>query len=44
MATATAETKSHTAFTLPGTSHSLQMARFYVRAALIYHDLGGVRR
>src|ERR1700734_311372 len=27
-------------FTLPGTPYSVQMARFYVRAALGYHGLG----
>ena len=27
-------------FTLPGTPYSVQMARFYIRAALNYHDLG----
>ena len=41
MATTTAaETTSLVAFTLPGTPYSVQMARFYVRAALSYHDLG----
>ena len=34
------ETTSLVAFTLPGTPYSVQMARFYVRAALGYHDLG----
>jgi len=38
-ATAT-ETTSLIAFTLPGTPCSVRMARFYVRAALNYHDLG----
>jgi anti-sigma regulatory factor (Ser/Thr protein kinase) len=38
--TATAETTSLVAFTLPGTPYSVRMARFYVRAALGYHDLG----
>ena len=37
-ATAT-ETTSLIAFTLPGTPYSVQMARFYIRAALSYHDL-----
>jgi anti-sigma regulatory factor (Ser/Thr protein kinase) len=32
-------TTSLIAFTLPGTPHSVQMARFYVRAALGYHGL-----
>ena len=40
MAVAAAETTSLVAFTLPGTPYSVQMARFYVRAALGYHDLG----
>ena len=40
MATAATETTSLIAFTLPGTPYSVQMARFYVRAALNYHDLG----
>lgn len=34
------ETTSLIAFTLPSTPYSVQMARFYVRAALNYHDLG----
>lgn len=38
-ATAT-ETTSLIAFTLPSTPYSVKMARFYVRAALSYHDLG----
>jgi anti-sigma regulatory factor (Ser/Thr protein kinase) len=38
-ATAT-DTASLIAFTLPSTPYSVQMARFYVRAALTYHDLG----
>jgi anti-sigma regulatory factor (Ser/Thr protein kinase) len=37
---AAAETTSLVAFTLPGTPYSVRMARFYVRAALGYHDLG----
>jgi anti-sigma regulatory factor (Ser/Thr protein kinase) len=40
MATATTEGTSPVVFTLPGTPYSVQMARFYVRAALGYHDLG----
>ena len=40
MAIAATETTSLVAFTLPGTPYSVQMARFYVRAALSYHDLG----
>ena len=40
MATTATETTSLVAFTLPGTPYSVQMARFYVRAALGYHDLG----
>jgi anti-sigma regulatory factor (Ser/Thr protein kinase) len=39
MAVAAAESTSLVAFTLPGTPYSVQMARFYVRAALGYHDL-----
>jgi anti-sigma regulatory factor (Ser/Thr protein kinase) len=34
------QTTSLVAFTLPGTPYSVRMARFYVRAALSYHDLG----
>jgi len=41
MATTTAETAALAAFTLPGSPHSARMARFYVRAALTYHGLGG---
>jgi anti-sigma regulatory factor (Ser/Thr protein kinase) len=41
MAIAAAQTTSLIAFTLPGTPYSVQMARFYIRAALGYHDLGG---
>lgn len=41
MAVAATETTSLIAFTLPSTPHSVQMARFYVRAALRYHELGG---
>ena len=40
MAIAATETRSLVAFTLPGTSCSVQMARFYIRAALSYHALG----
>jgi anti-sigma regulatory factor (Ser/Thr protein kinase) len=40
MAIATTETTPLVVFTLPGTPYSVQMARFYVRAALGYHDLG----
>jgi anti-sigma regulatory factor (Ser/Thr protein kinase) len=39
MATTTTETTSLIAFTLPSTPYSVQMARFYVRAALSYHGL-----
>jgi anti-sigma regulatory factor (Ser/Thr protein kinase) len=39
MAIAAEESTSLVAFTLPGTPYSAQMARFYVRAALDYHDL-----
>jgi anti-sigma regulatory factor (Ser/Thr protein kinase) len=39
-----AETMPLVAFTLPGTPYSVQMARFYVRAALGYHDLGDYAR
>ena len=40
MAIAATQTMSLAAFTLPGTPHSARMARFYVRAALDYHNLG----
>jgi anti-sigma regulatory factor (Ser/Thr protein kinase) len=40
MAPTATETTSLIAFTLPSTPYSVQMARFYVRAALSYHDLG----
>jgi serine/threonine-protein kinase RsbW len=40
MATTATETTSLIAFTLPSTPYSVQMARFYIRAALGYHDLG----
>jgi anti-sigma regulatory factor (Ser/Thr protein kinase) len=39
MASAAAQTTSLIAFTLPGTPYSVQMARFYVRAALSHHNL-----
>ena len=39
MATAATETTSLIAFTLPSTPYSVQMARFYARAALNYHGL-----
>lgn len=39
MAVAAEQSTSLVAFTLPGTPYSVQMARFYVRAALGYHDL-----
>lgn len=41
MATAAIEATSLVAFTLPGTPYSVQMARFYVRSALSYHNLSG---
>jgi anti-sigma regulatory factor (Ser/Thr protein kinase) len=41
MANIATETMSLIAFTLPSTPYSVQMARFYIRAALTYHDLGG---
>ena len=40
MAITATETTSLVAFTLPGTPYSVRMTRFYVRAALGYHDLG----
>jgi serine/threonine-protein kinase RsbW len=40
MAATATQTTSLIAFTLPGTPYSVQMARFYIRAALTYHDLG----
>ena len=40
MATTATEPASLVAFTLPGTPYSVRMARFYVRAALNYHNLG----
>ena len=39
MAIAT-KTASLVAFTLPSTPYSVQMARFYIRAALAHHELG----
>jgi anti-sigma regulatory factor (Ser/Thr protein kinase) len=39
MAIAATESASLIAFTLPSTPYSVQMARFYVQAALSYHDL-----
>jgi hypothetical protein len=41
MASTTMETTALAAFTLPGSPHSARMARFYIRAALTYHGLGG---
>jgi anti-sigma regulatory factor (Ser/Thr protein kinase) len=40
MAIAATETTSLIAFTLSSTPYSVQMARFYIRTALTYHDLG----
>ncbi len=40
MATAATEITPLIALALPGTPYSVQMARFYVRSALTYHDLG----
>jgi len=40
MAVSATETTPLIAFALPSTPYSVQMARFYVRAALSYHDLG----
>jgi anti-sigma regulatory factor (Ser/Thr protein kinase) len=39
MAIAVTETTSLIAFALPSIPYSVQIARFYIRAALIYHDL-----
>jgi serine/threonine-protein kinase RsbW len=39
MTTAATESTSLIAFTLPSTPYSVQMARFYVRAALTQHQL-----
>jgi anti-sigma regulatory factor (Ser/Thr protein kinase) len=41
MANIATETTSLIAFTLPSNPYSVQMARFYIRAALTYHDLVG---
>jgi anti-sigma regulatory factor (Ser/Thr protein kinase) len=40
MATTTTEPTVLIAFSLPSTPYSVQMARFYVKAALNYHGLG----
>ncbi len=40
MAIAATETASLIACTLPSTPYSVQLARFYVRAALAHHELG----
>ena len=40
MAVTATETTSLIAFTLPSTPYSVQMARFYVRAALGHHEFG----
>jgi anti-sigma regulatory factor (Ser/Thr protein kinase) len=40
MATTATQTTSLIAFMLPSTPYSVQMARFYIRAALTYHGLG----
>jgi serine/threonine-protein kinase RsbW len=40
MATTATETTSLISFTLPSTPYSVYMARFYIRAALTYHNLG----
>jgi anti-sigma regulatory factor (Ser/Thr protein kinase) len=40
MALTATKTTPLISFTLPGTPYSVQMARFYVRTALNYHDLG----
>ena len=40
MTIAATETMSLIAFTMPGSPYSVQMARFYVRATLDFHDLG----
>jgi anti-sigma regulatory factor (Ser/Thr protein kinase) len=37
----TVQTTPLVAFTLPGSPYSVQMARFYIRAALRYHNLAG---
>jgi anti-sigma regulatory factor (Ser/Thr protein kinase) len=41
MATTATQTTPLISFTLPSTPYSVQIARFYVRAALTYHDLRG---
>jgi len=41
MATTATQPTSLIAFTLPSTPYSVRIARFYVRAALTYHKLGG---
>jgi anti-sigma regulatory factor (Ser/Thr protein kinase) len=41
MAGTATETRSLAALTLPGSPYSARMARFYIRAALTYHSLGG---
>jgi anti-sigma regulatory factor (Ser/Thr protein kinase) len=41
MAIAATETTSLVAFTLPSTPYSARIARFYIRAALNHHALGG---
>ena len=40
MALTATKTTPLISFTLPGKPYSVQMARFYVRTALNYHDLG----
>ena len=40
MAITATKTTSLISFTMPGTPYSVQMARFYVRTALSYHNLG----
>jgi anti-sigma regulatory factor (Ser/Thr protein kinase) len=40
MATTTTEPTVLIAFSLPSTPYSVQIARFYVKAALTYHNLG----
>jgi anti-sigma regulatory factor (Ser/Thr protein kinase) len=42
MAVAAEQSTSLVAFTLPGTPYSVHLARFYVRAALGYHDLSEI--
>jgi anti-sigma regulatory factor (Ser/Thr protein kinase) len=41
MASTATENTSLISFTLLSTPYSVQMARFYIRAALTYHDLDG---